>query len=247
MATAVENSILSLKNNLEEKIVMSNKTIEFAKSKGQKVGDEDQKIVGDLVAREKNASWVYANASQVKNKTTMDYLLEKQALNRTEEELKTLVPQDSTGGVEITGPTGSMSGSTGITGASGMTGAKVRATGANDINAATTGPGAKSASGNSAKVRATGANDINAAATGPATASGSISGGAESGATGVSGSTGATGMIPDNIAETGVIEATAGEQSATGFSKEHSPLTLTEQSRRLTMESQYGNGGRVKA
>ena len=63
-----------------------------------------------------------------------------------------------------------------------------------------------------------------------------------SGATGVSGSTGATGMIPDNIAETGVIEATAGEQSATGFSKEHSPLTLTEQSRRLTMESQYGNG-----
>ena len=45
-----------------------------------------------------------------------------------------------------------------------MTGAKVRATGANDINAATTGPGAKSASGNSAKVRATGANDINAVA-----------------------------------------------------------------------------------
>ena len=111
----LKNSILSLKNNLEEKIVMSNKTIEFAKSKGQKVGDEDQKIVGDLVAREKNASRVYANASQVKNKTTMDYLLEKQALNRTEEELKTLVPQDSTGstgGVEITGPTGSMSGST---------------------------------------------------------------------------------------------------------------------------------------
>ena len=103
-----------------------------------------KKLLGDLVAREKNASWVYANASQAENKTTMDYLLEKQALNRTEEELKTLVPQDSTGGVEITGPTGSMSGSTGITGASGMTGAKVRATGANDINAATTGPGAKS-------------------------------------------------------------------------------------------------------
>ena len=56
-------------------------------------------------------------------------------------------------------------------------------------------------------------------------------------------------MIPDNIAETGVFEATAGEQSATGFSKEHSPLSLTEQSRRLTVESQFGNSVRkpVKA
>ena len=132
--------------------------------------------------------------------------------------------------MDITGPSGRMSGSTGLSGTSGSTGVKVRATGANDIKAAATGPAAKSASGNSAS-----------------TASGSISGGAESGATGVSGSTGATGMIPDNIAETGVVEATAGEQSATGFSKEHSPLTLTEQSRRLTVESQFGNGGRVKA
>ena len=97
----------------------------------------------------------------------MDYVLEKQALNRTEEELKTLVPQDSTGGVDITGPSGRMSGSTGLSGTSGSTGVKVRATGANDIKAAATGPAAKSASGNSAS-----------------TASGSISGGAESGATG---------------------------------------------------------------
>merc|ERR1711912_35618 len=74
-------------------------------------------------------------------------------------------------------------------------------------------------------------------ATGSATgaetgATGSVSGatGAETGATGsISGATGAETGPEDNIAATGIIDATAGEHSQTEFSNEISPLTLTEQ------------------
>merc|ERR1712072_792365 len=42
---------------------------------------------------------------------------------------------------------------------------------------------------------------------------------------------------------TGVIEATAGAHSATGFSKEHSPLSLTEQHQRMVLMG--GEGGKI--
>merc|ERR1712072_833799 len=70
--------------------------------------------------------------------------------------------------------------------------------------------------------------------------------GSMSGATAASGGTGGTGAtgndIPDNIAPTGVIEATAGAHSATGFSKEHSPLSLTEQHQRMVLMGGEGGG-----
>merc|ERR1712216_437965 len=75
-------------------------------------------------------------------------------------------------------------------------------------------------------------------------ATGSMSG--ASGATAASGGTSGTGAtgndIPDNIAPTGVIEATAGAHSATGFSKEHSPLSLTEQHQRVVLMGGEGGG-----
>ena len=49
-----------------------------------------------------------------------------------------------------------------------------------------------------------------------------------------------TRMIPDNIAETGVFENGRGAVCYWIF-EEHSPLSLTEQSRRSTVESQFGN------
>merc|ERR1712167_2219 len=77
-------------------------------------------------------------------------------------------------------------------------------------------------------------------------ATGSMSG--ASGATAASGTTaesGGTGNdIPDNIAPTGAIEATAGAQSATGFSKEHSPLSLTEQHQRMVLMGGEGGGNK---
>merc|ERR1711981_977521 len=67
--------------------------------------------------------------------------------------------------------------------------------------------------------------------------------GSMSGTTAASGGTGATGNdIPDNIAPTGAIEATAGAHSATGFSKEHSPLSLTEQHQRKVLMGGEGGG-----
>merc|ERR1711898_87441 len=83
---------------------------------------------------------------------------------------------------------------------------------------------------------ATGSNRQSATgdATGSSTgATGSSTGSATGRATGATGTeTGATGAETgpeDNIAATGVIDATAGEHSQTGFSNEVSPLTLNEQ------------------
>ena len=218
-ATTVEKRIVELDNSLKQQVSDGEKSLDFAKEKGQKVGTEDAKIVESLKEREGNASRVLVAAERAVNKSATGYIVATKAVNATEEELEALLGVDGTGGTGFSGSTG-ISGATGADEVRGPTGVHES--------------GATSATG-SKREAVSGATSEQDAATG------SISG--ASGGTSGTGGTGATGNdIPDNIAPTGVIEATAGAQSATGFSKEHSPLSLTEQHQRMVLMG--GEGGK---
>merc|ERR1712072_1425284 len=216
-ATVVAKRLVELDNGLKQQVSVGEKSLNFAKEKGQSVGQEDVKIVESLKEREGNASRVLFAAETAVNKSATGYIVATKAVNATEEELAALLGVDGTGGTGFSGSTG-ISGATGADEVRGPTGVRESGTtGANE------------------RKRVSGPTNDQEAATG------SISG--ASGATAVSGGTGATGNdIPDNIAPTGVIEATAGAHSATGFSKEHSPLSLTEQHQRMVLMGGEGGG-----
>merc|ERR1711988_1708449 len=204
-ATTVAKRLVELDNGLKQQASDGEKSLAFAKEKGQKVGTEDAKIVESLKEREGNASRVLVVAEKAANKSATGYIVATKAVNATEEELAALLGVDGTGGTGF-------SGSTSVSGATG---------GADEVR----GP--------------TGVHESGATS----------SAGEQEAATGsISGASGATAAasandISDNIAPTGVIEATAGAHSATGFSKEHSPLTLTEQHQRMVLMG--GEGGKV--
>merc|ERR1712072_1382161 len=206
-ATVVAQRIVELDNSLKQQVSDGEKSLDFAKEKGQKVGTEDERIVASLKEREGNASRVLFAAEKAANKSATSYLVATKAVNATEVELSALLGVDGTGGTGF-------SGTTGISGATGGAGEVHGPTGVHES-------GATSSAG------------VQESATG-----------SMSGTTAASGGTGATGNdIPDNIAPTGVIEATAGAHSATGFSKEHSPLSLTEQHQRMVLMG--GEGGKI--
>jgi hypothetical protein len=212
-ATTVAKRIEVLDNGLKQQVSEGEKSLAFAKEKGQKVGTEDERIVASLKLRETNASRVLVAAERTANKSATGYIVATKAVNATEEELAALLGVDGTGGTGF-------SGSTGVSGATGGADEVRGPTGVHES-------GATSATG-SKREAVSGATSEQDAATG------SISG--ASGGTSGTGGTAATGNdIPDNIAPTGAIEATAGAHSATGFSKEHSPLSLTEQHQRMVL------------
>jgi hypothetical protein len=207
-ATTVAKRIEVLDNSLKQQVSDGEKSLAFAKEKGQSIGQEDTKIIASLKEREGNASRVLVVAEKAANKSATGYIVATKAVNATEEELAALLGVDGTGGTGFGGSTG-ISGATGTDEVRGPTGVH------------------ESGATSSAGVQES--------------ATGSMSG--ASGATAASGGTGATGNdIPDNIAPTGVIEATAGAQSATGFSKEHSPLSLTEQHQQMVLMGGEGGG-----
>merc|ERR1712072_1265581 len=204
-ATTVAKRLVDLDNGLKQQVSDGEKSLAFAKEKGQSVGQEDARIIASLKEREGNASRVLVAAERAANKSGTSYLVATKAVNATEKELEALLGVDGTGGTGF-------SGTTGISGA----------TGADEVR----GPTGVMESG------ATSSAGVQESATG-----------SMSGTTAASGGTGATGNdIPDNIAPTGVIEATAGAHSATGFSKEHSPLSLTEQHQRMVLMGGEGGG-----
>merc|ERR1712072_256400 len=175
-ATTVAKRIEVLDNSLKQQVSDGEKSLAFAKEKGQSVGQEDARIIELLKEREGNASRVLVVAERAANKSGTGYIVATKAVNVTEKELEALLGVDGTGGTGF-------SGSTGISGATG---------GADEVR----GPTGVHESG------ATSSAGVQESATG------SMSG--ASGATAASGGTGATGNdIPDNIAPTGVIEATA--------------------------------------
>merc|ERR1711871_228629 len=203
-ATTVANTVAESDARLKQQIDMANKTLTFVREKGQIVGVEDEKIIEKLTAREKNASKVLIDAIAVENKTALQYLLQKQALNKTIKELQTLVPEDATGGTAMSGASGSNTGNNAFEN-------KRILSRRDKLN------------GDIASEGATGETGGESGATGET--------GTESGATGAT--------IPDNIASTGIYEATAGEHAATGFSTEHSPVSLQEQQQKYHYHNNY--------
>merc|ERR1712100_886586 len=207
-ATTVAKRLVELDNGLKQQVSDGEKSLAFAKEKGQSVGQEDVKIIASLKEREGNATRVLFAAETAVNKSATGYIVATKAVNATVEELEALLGVDGTGGTGFSGTTG-VSGATGTDEVRGPTGVKES--------------GATSSDGEQES------------------ATGSMSG--ATAASGGTGETGATGNdIPDNIAPTGVIEATAGAHSATGFSKEHSPLSLTEQHQRMVLMGGEGGG-----
>merc|ERR1712167_360986 len=99
------------------------KSLAFAKEKGQSVGQEDARILESLKEREGNASRVLVVAEKAANKSAIGYVVATKAVNATEEELAALLGVDGTGGTGFSGSTG-VSGATGADEVRGPTGVR---------------------------------------------------------------------------------------------------------------------------
>merc|ERR1711981_1226841 len=111
-ATTVAKRIEVLDNGLKQQVSDGEKSLDFAKEKGQSIGQEDTRIVESLREREGNASRVLVVAEKAANKSGTSYLVATKAVNATEEELAALLGVDGTGGTGFSGSTG-VSGATG--------------------------------------------------------------------------------------------------------------------------------------
>merc|ERR1712072_523316 len=120
-ATTVAKRLVELDNGLKQQVSDGEKSLAFAKEKGQKVGTEDAKIVELLKEREGNASRVLVAAERAANKSGTSYLVATKAVNATEKELEALLGVDGTGGTGFSGTTG-ISGATGADEVRGPTG-----------------------------------------------------------------------------------------------------------------------------
>merc|ERR1712072_321183 len=74
-ATVVAKRLVELDNSLKQQVSDGEKSLAFAKEKGQKVGTEDAKIVESLKERETNASRVLVAAERAVNKSATSYLV----------------------------------------------------------------------------------------------------------------------------------------------------------------------------
>merc|ERR1711981_902421 len=111
-ATTVAKRIEVLDNSLKQQVSDGKKSLDFAKEKGQSIGQEDTKIIASLKEREGNASRVLVVAEKAANKSAIGYVVATKAVNATEEELAALLGVDGTGGTGFSGSTG-VSGATG--------------------------------------------------------------------------------------------------------------------------------------